>query len=242
MREPVPTVPLRDAMTRTPSYAAQGIGLARCEASDVLLLERPARFDRIEVGRVRRQVHKPDLSRGAGRCDSRIMVRVEIVHDHDISCTELRQQLALQPSDEAVPVRGRKHAREDNPSGQTNGSEQREVLAPIHRNGVDEFLSPPHPGMAAAHRGVEPGLVEEDQSFGRYSPDRSQIRGTLGDDVRPQTLQRPSAFFLTTNPCRRSARLMLETCTRSRRARCRLISAASSPAVASGTFVSAASR
>jgi hypothetical protein len=216
--------------------------MARCDAPDVLLLQRPSRFDRIVVGRVRRQVDDANAARGAGGRNARIVMGAKVVHDDDVAAAELGQQLGLHPRDEAVLVRGREHAREHDPAGQADRAEQREVLAPVHGNSVDEFLAALHPSVAPAHRHVHPRLVEEHQAVSRHAPDAVQERSTLDDDVRPQTLQWPSALFFTTYPCRRSARLMLETCTRSRRGRCRLNSAVSSPAVASRTFASATSR
>ena len=40
--------------------------------------------------------------------------------------------------------------------------------------------------------------LEEHETIDRNGADRPQERAAFGDYVRPQTLQRPSAFFLTT--------------------------------------------
>jgi hypothetical protein len=52
--------------------------------------------------------------------------------------------------------------------------------------------------VAAAHRQVEARLVEEDETIDRHPTDLPQEGVSFDDDVRPETLQRPSAFFLTT--------------------------------------------
>jgi hypothetical protein len=95
--------------------------------------------------------------------------------------------------------------------------------------------------MATAHGGVHAGLVEEDQSVEGDAPDLAQEHCALRDNVGAQTLQRPSALFFTTYPCRRRARLVLDTWTRCRRALRRFNSAVNSPAVASLTIANALS-
>lgn len=198
MSKPVATMPLGDTVARTTSDAAKRIGVAWRDATDVLLLERPARFDWIEVGRVRRQIDDANAARSTGGRNPSIVVGPQIVHDHDIAAFELGQQLALDPRNEAVLVRGRKLTRQHDPSGEPNRPEQRKVRAPVHRDPIDELLAALDPRMAPTHRHVHPRLVEEHEPFDGYATDLSQIRRTLDDDVRPQTLQRPSALFFTT--------------------------------------------
>src|SRR5262249_20597700 len=90
------------------------------------------------------------------------------------------------------------------------------------------------PRVTAGHRGVQAGLVEEDQAVRRYVPDRPPEGGSLGDDVGPELLERMKTFFFTTYPARYSVRLMLETWRRCFPRRRRLYSAVISPAFASG--------
>jgi len=45
---------------------------------------------------------------------------------------------------------------------------------------------------------VQPGLVEEDETIRRNAFYLSEESGALFDNIRPQTLQRPAAFFFTT--------------------------------------------
>lgn len=90
-------------------------------------------------------------------------------------------------------------------------TQQREVLAPIHRSPVDELGPALHPRVATAHGEVEPGLVEEHQSLERNPANLQRKVRALERDVRPLTLQWPSALFFTTYPYRVSARLVLET-------------------------------
>jgi hypothetical protein len=49
-----------------------------------------------------------------------------------------------------------------NPSAEANGAQKRQVAAPVHRPSVDVFVTFPNPGVAPAHRQVQPGLIEKD--------------------------------------------------------------------------------
>jgi hypothetical protein len=53
-------------------------------AADELFLQGPPRFDRVEVGRVRRQVHHFDARRGAKFADAGIVMGAEVVH-HELT-------------------------------------------------------------------------------------------------------------------------------------------------------------
>jgi len=241
MSEPVATMLLRDAVARATSHTSKGIRMARRHSADVLLLECPARLDRIEVRRVRRQVDDSNTACSTGRADTMVVMGAEIVHHDNVAATKLWEQLGLQPGYETILVRGRELAREDDPSSEANRAEQREVGAPVHRHAIDQLLSALHPGMAAAHGSVHAGFVEEHQAVERDTPDLAQERCPLRSDVGAQTLQRPSTLFFTTYPCRRSARLVLDMWTRCLRALRRFNSAVNSPAVASLTFARAVS-
>lgn len=115
MSEPVATMLLRDAVSSTTRDAAKDIGMARRNPTDVLLLQRPAGLDRVEVGRVRRQIDDANAACSAGRLDPRIVMGLEVVHDDDVAVSELWQQLVLHPRNEAVLVRGCEHTREHHP-------------------------------------------------------------------------------------------------------------------------------
>src|SRR4051812_44981104 len=107
MCEPVATVPLRNAMPSSASDASKLVWLPRSDTANVLLLQRPARLDRIQVGRVRRQIDDANAASGAGRTNPPVVVRREIVHHDDIPAAQPWQQLRLQPCHEPVLVGGR---------------------------------------------------------------------------------------------------------------------------------------
>lgn len=198
MSEPIETMAFSNAMSGAARDTAEVIWMAGRDAADMLLLKRPPRLNGIEVWRVRRQIDDADASRSAGRTHPWVVVGGQVVHHDDVAWPQLRQQASLQPPDEAVLVGGGEHGGEHHPSREPDRSEQGEVLAPVHRNVVEEFAASPHPGMASAHRQVHARLVEKHEPFARDSTDLGQVLGALGDDVRPETLQRPSALFFTT--------------------------------------------
>ena len=191
-------MPLCDAVASPSRDSAKGVWMSGRDAAHVLLLQRPTRLDRVEVRRVRRQVNDAHAASSAGRTDARIVMGAQVVHDDDIAALELGEQLAPYPGYEAILVRSGEHARENDPPGQANRSEHDEVRAPVHRNSVDQFFATLNPRVAPAHREIHPRLVEEHQPVDRHAADLPQERRALDDDVRPQTLQRPSALFFTT--------------------------------------------
>jgi hypothetical protein len=200
MSKPALGVSGRDAKAGTTCNPAKGDGVPRSVLSDVLLLERPARLNGVQVRRVRRQVDDTHAARGTCRDHARVVMGGEVVQDEDIAGRETTEEASPEPSDESAPVGRLEHRVEHDPAREADSAEQREIRAPVHRQTVDVFAAALHPGMAAAHREVEPGLVEKYELVGRHTPDLSTKRRSLGYDVWPQTLQRSSAFFFTTYP------------------------------------------
>ena len=124
----------------------------------------------------------------------------KVVHDEHIVRAKLGEQNALHPANEPLLVRSGEHGREDDPSGQTDRSEDGQILSPVHGNTVDEFAASLHPSVRAAHREVHARFVDENELVGGDAPDPAQELPAFFLDIRPQTLQRPAAFFLTTYP------------------------------------------
>ena len=75
-------------------------------ASYVLFLKRPARFDRIEVWRVRRQIEDAHAALLACGRDSLVVMGRQVIHDDHITGCKLRQERRSEPSNEAVLGRG----------------------------------------------------------------------------------------------------------------------------------------
>src|SRR6266849_301225 len=234
MREPLATMPRGDPKAGPASDAAEGEGISRSVATDLLFLESPAGLDRIEVVRIGRKVDAADSTSRAEWDHSLVVVCQEIVEDEHFASHEARKQLLREPFDEDLLARTGEHRGEEDPAGQPQRAEQGEVLAPVHRRALDVDAALLHPGVAASHRAVEPGLIEEDQLARCHAADQAPEGFSLGDHVGTELLERTKKFFFTTYPARYSARLMLEAWRRCLPRRPRLYSAVISPALASG--------
>ena len=233
MSEPLSTMARGNAMACPACDPAQRVGVSGGVAANVLFLERPGGLDGVEVGRIGREVEHAHATERTERSDSSVVVCLEVVQDQHVATPKPWKEVLVQPFDEAVGVGRREHRIEHDPASDPDRTEQGEVWAPVHRRTLDVLGSLLDPGTAPGHGNVEPGFVDEDQPLYRDPPDLPLERLSLGNDVRPQLLQRPEAFFLTTYPARYSARLMLETWRRALPRRPRLYSAVISPAVAS---------
>ena len=169
--KPLAAMPRGNAKARSASDAAKSERVAWSVAADLLLLEAPARLDRVEVVRVRRKVDDAHAGVGAERDDALIVMCREVVEDEDVAALEPWEQLPRQPRDEAFLAGAGENGGEQDPAGQPHRAEQGEVLAPVHGRALDEFAALLHPGVAAGHRAVEPGLVEEDELARRHATD-----------------------------------------------------------------------
>ena len=188
----------RDAVARAACDPTQRVCRSRSDLADVLLLERPSRFDRVQVRGVWGQIQHADAVGPARRSDAGIVVGAQVVHDEHVPAPELREQVGRKPGDKANPIRGRKHGPEHDPALHADRPKQRERGAPIHRDGVDVFRAALHPRVTPAHRQVHTRFVEEDQTLDGNPSDRGQERAALRLDIGPVRFQRPAAFFLTT--------------------------------------------
>lgn len=198
MGEPVSAVARRYAESCSPGDAAKGDSIAWGVLAHMLFLKRPSRFDRIEVGGVRRQVDDLDADGRAERTDARVAMSTQVVHHEYIASVQLGEQAAFEPRDESLLRRRRELGRERHPAGQANRAVESQVLAPVHGDAIDELAAALDPSMGPSHRRVQAGLVEKNQTICGDAPYPPPVGTSLGDHVRAQTLQRPSAFFLMT--------------------------------------------
>src|SRR6267143_2556182 len=113
MGEPLATMARCNAKARAASHAAKSDRISRSVPADLLLLQDPARLDRIEVMRVRREVDDADAAGRADSDDPLVVMRREIVEQQDVTPLELGEQLLGEPIDEALLVRAGKHRGED---------------------------------------------------------------------------------------------------------------------------------
>ena len=121
-------------------------------------------LDRIEVGRVGRQIPQP-RTRGVDEASERgRLVAAEIIHDDDVAGLEDRNELLLDIGPEAFAVdwavedaRGRELI-----AAQGAEEGQRPPVAMRRETAHPTALGPP--SAQRRHAGLDPGLVDEDQT------------------------------------------------------------------------------
>ena len=209
--------------------------------SHVLLLEPPTGLDRVEVVGVRREVDDANPSTSAQGHDLGVVVSLQVVENQNVAALEAGEQFAAEPIHKPFRVGGLEHCTHEHPACEAHRPKQGQVVSPVHGGALDELGAPFYPNVTSGHRSVQPRFVEENELLDWHALDQSLERFTLDDDVRPELLQRPEAFFFTTYPARYRARLMLETWRRSRPRLPRLYAAVISPAFPSPSFARTAS-
>src|SRR5712692_2321043 len=95
MGEPLATMARCNAKARAASDAAKSDRISRSVPADLLLLQAPARLDRIEVMRVRREVDDADAAGRAESDDPLVVMRREIVEKSEEHTSELQSQFHL---------------------------------------------------------------------------------------------------------------------------------------------------
>jgi hypothetical protein len=121
-------------------------------------------FDRIEVGRVWRQIPEPCAGRFNQAAQGRRLVAAEIVHDDDIAWVKQRNENLLDIGAEAFAV---DRAVEQARCGEAIASQGAEES---QRPPVAVWREAPHPlafwapSAQWGHIGLNPGLVDKDQA------------------------------------------------------------------------------
>ena len=93
-----------------------------------------------------------------------------------------------------APRRGERHP------AVRHGPDQAQVVAPVARARLDQFLPARQPRVRPAHRHIRARFVEKDQALGLYRLGPDAERRALGLDARPILLGRPRSFFFANIP------------------------------------------
>jgi len=180
--------------------------LARRNSFDVLLREGPTGLDGIQIRRVRREELEACTSRFDQLDDTRVLVRLRVVHDDDVSEVKLGREAFADPTHEARAVGGGKDRSHRDPPVATKGADHRHRRAPVHRTRVVKDLPAPNPRVRATHREIRGSFIDENEARRVDALHPSEIARSLLSDVWPILFGRTYAFFLNTKPARRSAR------------------------------------
>jgi hypothetical protein len=217
MREPVPTVPRADRTGRMLGRAAERKSGARGRRANTFLDQAPRGLDRVQVVSVGRKIPILGADRSQDLDDARILVRGEVVEDHDVSAAQFRSEAPTQPVDEALGGRPVPKGAHRDPAIRAHRADQRQVVAPIPWPRFDEFGPAADPGVGPAHRHIRAGFIEKHQARRIYVCRPRKEGLALGPDVRSVRFCGPRAFFLNTYPARFRPRRILDRCTRSAR-------------------------
>lgn len=136
------------------------------KSAELLFELRPALFDRVEVGGVRRQVAK----RGAGLLDDLShtvhFVSSQIVHNNQLAGFQLWTKNVFQVSQEDIAISGRLDGHGGYPSGNTHCSQQSQSPPTAGRNSLLHTRTMQRPAIAPSHFRRDAALVDEDESRG----------------------------------------------------------------------------
>jgi hypothetical protein len=151
--------------------------------------------NRVEVGRVGRQVEQPGASRFDGGADRWAPVRGQVIHDHDIAAMQTGYQHLFDIGEEGdaghrpVEHHRRGHALQTQRSGEGGG-----LPVPV-RDGRPAALPALRPATPAGHFGRGAGFVDEDQML--WIEIRLGVEPSLPPrgDVGPPPLAGVRGFF-----------------------------------------------
>ena len=152
-------------------------------------------LDRVEIGRVGRQEPEPCAGGPDGMTDGCGFMAAQIVHDHDVAGLQGRQQLLLDIGAEAFTV---DRAIEDAWRGELVAAQraQEGQGSPMAVRGeAAQALSPWSPAAKRGHVGLDPRLVDEDQTrrIEATLPRPPALAAT--SDVGPGLLKSEQRFF-----------------------------------------------
>src|ERR1700691_3733693 len=160
MGEPLVTMPLGDLVTGSVRDTNEITWGPRRMFSDVLLLQGPPGFDGVEVVRVGRQVDESHAKMAAPEADPRVLVGPEVVHDEDVASLKAGEELSDEPCHEAVLVRAGEHRAQQDPAAKAHGTEEGEVLPPVHGRPLDKLGTLLDPGQAPVIQSIDARLLE----------------------------------------------------------------------------------
>lgn len=152
-------------------------------------------LDRIEVGRIWREIPEAGTGCADQLADGFGFVRAEVVHDDDIAGLEHRHELLLDVGTEAWAI---DRPVEDARSGQAVTSKRSEECqcAPVAmRRKASQTLAFFAPAIERCHVGFDPGFIDEDQSVGIEAPLKAVPALPAASDVGAGLLKGEQSFF-----------------------------------------------
>lgn len=152
-------------------------------------------FNRVEIGRIRRQKAQRGPGSLKGPPYSRALVAAEIVQDDDIARGEGRQQAVLHIGEEAGAI---DRAIEDTGSSNpvvAQGSHERQGLPMALRPRGDQALAARAAAVVSGHIGLGPRLINEHEPAGIKPALHTLPTGAPPRDIGPLLLGGHETFF-----------------------------------------------
>lgn len=174
---------------------ADGVEGARVHSPEEALELREDLLNRIEVGTVGREVQQVHACRLQALANAGHLMCGQIINDDDAARPHFRDQTFLEPLlEDCAGHRAREQLRGENAVMSQTGNE-----GGCHPMAVwylgEELLALVAPTMAARHRGVRAGLVDEYQRCKVETGLRRLPEFAGQSDVRPILLSREDRFF-----------------------------------------------
>jgi len=152
-------------------------------------------LDRIEVGRIWRQVPQPGTGGADHAAEHGCLVASEIVHDDDITALELRNKLLFDVGAKAFAVDGAvEHTRGGELVAAESGEEGQGAPVSLWREAAQPIALWP-PSAQRRHISLDPGLVDENQPLGVKMGLLRPPAPSPAGNIRAGLLKREQRFF-----------------------------------------------
>ena len=177
-----------DPAPRRLDRAFGGVAEQRFELSEDL-------FNRVEIGRIRRQEAQRGPRSLKGPAHSRALVAAEIVHNDDIARGEGREQALLHIGQEPQAVDRAIEDTGGNNAVVAQGGHERQGLPVAIRPRSDQPLAAGAAAVAPGHIGLGPRLINEHEPTGIKPALSTLPAGAVLGDLRPLLLGGRETFF-----------------------------------------------
>ena len=123
----------------------------------------PAFLDGVEVGRIGRQIEQRRSGLANAFGNTLHLMGTQVVHDHDLTGSELRTQYVIQVSQEDVSVGGRFNRHDSDPAGNGDGAQYGHRSPVASRNAFMKPGATHGAAIAPRHLRGDATFVEEDE-------------------------------------------------------------------------------
>lgn len=164
MGEPRGGVRTVDEVHRPADRVIEGVARSRAELAEQRLQLAPGELDRVQVGRVRRQVQHASAGGLDEPANVRSLVGADVVEHDDVAGLQLAEEDSLEEGLEDLGVRRAFDRHHGADAVHVESADHRGDGARVARDGPVRALATRRASVLAGHREVAAGLVDEDES------------------------------------------------------------------------------